>query len=94
MYGQNHCWCNGCGHAVYAHRGGCGTCGTPLSRLMLFDLALDQGFVNRDVFNAGGIGFDPFDGEMAFGIPGTDLAIEPDGQVDVDFGGVDIPLGW
>lgn len=86
MYGQGHYYCQGCGHAVYASRGGCGTCGTPLARLMLFDNAFDQGFTNP------GIGFDPFDGEIAFDIPGTGLAIEPDGQLDADLGGFDIPL--
>ena len=86
MYGQGHYYCQGCGHAVYARRGGCGSCGTPLASLMLLDAALDGGFASP------GIGFDPFDGEIAFDIPGTPFAIEPDGQVDFDLGGFDIPL--
>jgi hypothetical protein len=53
---------------------------------MLLDEAMDQGLAG------GGIGFDPFDGQVAFNIPGTDLAIEPDGQVDIDMGGFDIPI--
>ena len=28
MLGQGHYYCRRCGHAVYASRGGCGTCGT------------------------------------------------------------------
>lgn len=87
MYGRGHYFCPGCGHAVYARRGGCGTCSTPLGELMMLDAAMDQGLCGD-----GGIGFDPFDGEIAFGIPGTDLAIEPDGQLDIDFGGFDLPL--
>jgi hypothetical protein len=86
MYGQGHYYCASCGHAVYASRGGCGTCMTPLGSLLLLDVALDRGYV------APGIGFDPFDGEIAFDIPGTPFAIEPDGQLDADFGGFDIPL--
>jgi hypothetical protein len=53
---------------------------------MMLDLAMDQGTVG------GGIGFDPLDGQFAFDIPGTDLAIEPDGQVDMDMGGLDFPI--
>jgi hypothetical protein len=54
---------------------------------MLLDAAFDQGFAQQ-----GGISFDPFDGDFAFDVPGTDLAIEPDGQVDIDFGGIDFPI--
>lgn len=86
MYGQGHYYCSNCRHAVYASRGGCGTCSTPLSGLMMLDLAMDQGYASP------GIGFDPFDGEIAFDIGGG-LAIEPDGQVDIDMGGIDIPIG-
>jgi hypothetical protein len=86
MYGQGHYYCRNCGHAVYARRGGCGSCSTPLADLMLLDAAFDQGYASP------GIGFDPFDGQIAFDIPGTDLAIEPDGQLDIDLGGFDIPL--
>lgn len=52
----------------------------------MLDLAMDRGY------GGGGIGFDPLDGQFAFDIPGTDLAIEPDGQVDIDLGGIDIPV--
>ncbi len=99
-YGQGHYWCQRCNHMVYASRGGCGTCRRPLASLVLFDEAFDNGYIDRDRYNGGGIGFDPFDGNIAFDIPGTDLAIEPDGQVDINLGGVDIPLdggfggGW
>jgi hypothetical protein len=86
MRGQGHRFCPNCGHAVYARRGGCGTCSTPLAELMMLDAAFDQGLAGS------GIGFDPFDGEIAFDIPGTGLAIEPDGQIDMNFGGFDIPL--
>lgn len=86
MYGCGHYYCPRCGHAIYARRGGCGSCSTPLASLMLLDAAIDQGYAGPD------IGFDPYDGEIAFGIPGTDLAIEPDGQLDIDMGGFDIPI--
>lgn len=86
MYGMGHYYCRNCQHAVYARRGGCGSCMTPLAGLMLLDDAFDGGFASP------GIGFDPFDGEIAFDIPGTDLAVEPDGQVDIDFGGIDFPV--
>jgi hypothetical protein len=87
MYGQGHLYCTSCGHAVYRRFGGCRTCGTPLAELMLLDAAMDDGLCGP------GIGFDPFDGEIAIGIPGTDLAIEPEtGQFDLDFGGFDVPL--
>jgi hypothetical protein len=40
----------------------------------------------------GDIGIDPFDGQMAIGL-GDGLAVEPGtGQVDLDFGGIDIPI--
>lgn len=98
-YGRGHYFCRQCNHLVYGYRGGCGTCRTTLAELMLFDAAWDSGYINRGMYDGGGIGFDPFDGEIAFDIPGTDLAIEPDGQIDLDLGGVDIPLddgfgGW
>jgi hypothetical protein len=54
---------------------------------MMLDLAMDQG-----MGGGGGIGFDPLDGQFAFDIPGTDLAIEPDGQVDMDVDGIDFPV--
>lgn len=87
MQGQGHYYCRNCGHAVHARHGGCRTCRTPLADLMLLDAAFDQGFAQQ-----GGISFDPFDGDFAFDVPGTDLAIEPDGQVDIDFGGIDFPI--
>jgi hypothetical protein len=86
MYGQGHRYCQGCGHAVRAGRQGCGTCGQGLADLMLYDEAFDGGMFG------GRIGFDPMDGQFAMDIPGTDLAIEPDGQVDLNLGGFDIPL--
>lgn len=85
MYGQGHYYCSNCQHAVYARRGGCGTCSTPLGELMMLDAAMDQGLAG------GGIGFDPFDGEPVFNL-GDGLGIEPDGQMDIDVGGFDIPL--
>lgn len=87
MYGQGHRFCENCGHAVRSGRMGCGSCGTPWADLMMLDFAFDDGYAQRD-----GIGFDPLDGQFAFDIPGTDLAIEPDGQVDIDFGGIDFPV--
>lgn len=88
--GQGHYWCQNCGHAVRSQYGGCRTCMTPLSDLVLFDeFAGGGGFDN---WGGGGIGFDPVDDSIAFNIPGTDLAIEPDGQVDVGFGGMDFPI--
>lgn len=83
---QGHYFCRGCGHAVYAQYGGCRTCQTPLAELMLLDEAVGGGFAG------GQVGFDPFDGEFAFNIPGTDLAIEPDGQLDINVGGFDFPI--
>lgn len=87
MYGQGHRYCPSCGHAIHRNAGGCRSCGAGLADLMLFDEAYDQqgGF-------GGGIGFDPMDDQFAVNIPGTDLAIEADGQVDIDLGGFDIPL--
>lgn len=85
MYGQGHYYCRNCGHAVYASRGGCGSCSTPLASLMLLDAAMDQGYAGT------GIGFDPFDGEPVFNL-GDGIGIEPDGQMDIDVGGFDIPL--
>jgi hypothetical protein len=96
MLGQGHFYCQRCGHAVNARYGGCRTCRTPLADLMLFDAAMDMGYVDRGLYNSGGIGFDPFDGDFAFNIPGTDIGVESDGQVDLDVGGIDIPIdgGW
>jgi hypothetical protein len=100
MYGQGHRWCPRCGHMVYGNRWGCGTCRTPLAQLMMYDAAWDGGYIDQGLFNSGSIGFDPWDGSVAFDIPGTDIAIEPDGQIDMDFGGIDVPLddgfggGW
>jgi hypothetical protein len=55
---------------------------------MAYDLAFDQGMAEP------GIGFDPWDGQVAIDIPGTDLAFEPGtGEIDLDLGGIDIPLG-
>lgn len=86
MYGQGHLYCQGCGHAVRNGRQGCGSCGTPLGELMMLDLAIDQGYTSS------GIGFDPLDGQFAVNL-GDGLAFEPGtGQVDIDFGGIDIPL--
>lgn len=95
MRGQGHYYCPRCRHAVYASRGGCGTCMTPLIELMLLDDAFGQGMAYPDQ-----ISFDPFDGQIAFNIPGTDLAIEPDGRVDIETPFGDVPLqddpfgGW
>lgn len=87
MYGQGHGWCGSCGHAVRAGRQGCGSCGTAFADLMLLDAAFDGGYAEQ-----GGIGFDPLDGQFAVSL-GDGLAYEPGtGQVDIDFGGVDIPL--
>jgi hypothetical protein len=100
MLGQGHYYCRRCGHAVYASRGGCGTCGTSLASLMLFDDAMSGGFIDRGMYDGGGIGFDPFDGEPVFNIPGTGIGIEPDGEVDLNVGGFDVPMdgggfgGW
>lgn len=87
MRGQGHRYCPTCGHAVRSGHPQCSGCGTGFGELMLLDMALDQGYGN-----GGGIGFDPLDGQFAFDIPGTDLAVEPDGQVDIDLGGFDIPI--
>jgi hypothetical protein len=87
MYGQNHRYCPACGHAVRYGHPQCSGCGTGFGDLMLLDLAMDQG-----MGGGGGIGFDPLDGQFAFDIPGTDLAIEPDGQVDMDVDGIDFPV--
>jgi hypothetical protein len=84
MYGQNHRYCQACGHAVRYGHSGCSGCGSSFADLMILDEVIDGG--------TGGIGFDPLDGQFAVGIPGTDLAIEPDGQMDLDIGGFDIPL--
>jgi hypothetical protein len=86
MYGQGHYWCPNCQHAVYSRYGGCRTCRTPLAELLILDEVIDGGL------DPAGIGFDPFDREIAFGIPGTPFAVEPDGQVDLDLGGFEIPL--
>lgn len=87
MYGQNHRYCPTCGHAVRYGHPQCSGCGTGFGDLMMLDLAMDQG-----MGGGGGIGFDPLDGQFAFDIPGTDLAIEPDGQVDMDVDGIDFPV--
>lgn len=83
---QGHYFCQRCGHAVYARYGGCRSCQTPLADLMLLDEAVGGGFAN------GPVGFDPFDGQFAFNVPGTDLAIEPDGQLDVQTPFGDMPI--
>jgi hypothetical protein len=85
MRGHGHFFCSACNHAVYASRGGCGTCSTPLAELMLLDDAFDGGFAQP------GLGFDPFDGEPVFSL-GDGIGIEPGGQVDLDVGGFDIPV--
>lgn len=84
--GNGHYFCRQCGQGVYARSGGCRNCGIPLAELMLFDDAYAGGMMN------GPVSFDPFDDSIAFNIPGTDLAIEPDGQLDLNIGGFDIPL--
>jgi hypothetical protein len=86
MYGHGHYYCQSCGHAVSAQYGGCRSCRTPLADLMMLDVAMDEGLCGD------GVGFDPFDGEFAFNIPGTDLAVEPGGQIDIDMGGMDFPV--
>jgi hypothetical protein len=86
MYGQNHRYCQGCGHVVRYGHPQCAGCGTGFAELMLLDDALSGAMVTQEV------GFDPLDGQFAFDIPGTDLAIEPDGQLDVNMGGIDIPV--
>src|SRR5580692_9154946 len=85
MFGQGHYYCQNCGHAVQSRYGGCRTCMTPLSELMLLDDAQNQGLAG------GSIGFDPVDDSIAFNL-GDGLAIEPDGQLDIDVGGFDIPI--
>ena len=55
---------------------------------MMLDEAMDQG-----MWNQGGpsLGFDVFDGEPVLNM-GDGIGIEPDGQVDLDVGGFDIPI--
>jgi hypothetical protein len=85
-YGQGHYYCQVCGHAVNAQYGGCRTCQTPLTQLMLLDDAFGNGYAQP------GIGFDPYDGNFAFNM-GNGLAIEPDGQLDVEVApGLDVPV--
>lgn len=61
----------------------CPGCNTFFEDILIEDAMMGAG---------GGIGIDPFDGQVAVDIPGTDLAVEPDGQIDIDLGGFDIPL--
>jgi hypothetical protein len=86
MYGQGHAYCEDCGHIVRRGHPRCTGCGTLFSDLMMADLAFDNGFAQR-----GSVGYDPLDGSFAFNIGGG-LAIEPDGQVDLDIGGFDLPI--
>ncbi len=82
--GQGHYFCQNCQHAVNSRFGGCRTCGTPLSGLMLFDELANGGFFNEGGGWGGGpIGFDPVDDSIAFNL-GDGLAVEPDGQIDVE----------
>ena len=92
MYGQGHYFCRNCNHLVYGYRGGCGTCNRSLAQLTFFDTAWDRGYVDRDTYSSGGLGFDPFDGELVFNLPGTDIDIEPDGELDLNLGGIDVPM--
>lgn len=89
MYGQNHRYCQQCGHAVHSGYGrSCTGCGTSFGQLLMLDEAIDTG-----MWNQGGpsLGFDVFDGEPVMNL-GDGFGIEPDGQVDLDVGGFDIPL--
>jgi hypothetical protein len=85
MYGQGHRFCPTCGHAVRSTWGGCGTCGTPIGELMMLDMAMDQSMCGPS------IGFDPMDGQFA--INDGPIGFEPGtGQMDIDLGGIDIPI--
>lgn len=79
-------YCPGCHRRVHSRLSSCGGCGTSFAELMLWEEAMGGGLID------GNIGYDPIDGQFAFDIPGTDLAIESDGQIDLDLGGFDIPL--
>jgi hypothetical protein len=85
MYGQNHRYCPTCGHAVRSSWAGCGSCGTPLGDLMMLDIAMDRNMCGPS------IGFDPMDGQFAVNLGGG-LAVEADGQVDMDVDGIDFPV--
>jgi hypothetical protein len=87
---QGNYWCQDCRHIVSPQFGGCRTCRTPLDRLVEYDVLYNQGFFED--FD-GPVSFDPFDGEFAFNIPGTDLAVEPDGEIDVQTPFGDMPAG-
>lgn len=86
--GQGYYWCQSCGHMVQPGSGGCRSCQTPLADLMLYDDFFGNG--GTDMFGSP-IGFDPYDGDFAFNL-GDGLAIEPDGQIDMQVGGFDIPI--
>jgi hypothetical protein len=90
-YGQGHYYCQNDNRVFDRRHGQCLGCSTGIADLMLFDAAFDGGMVND------GLSFDPFDGQVAVGIPGTDLAFEPGtGDLDVEtpFGDIPIGNGW
>jgi hypothetical protein len=87
VYGQNHAYCQECGHVVRYGHPQCSGCGTAFGELMALDYAFNNHYAQQGL-----VGFDPLDGQFAFNIPGTDLAVEPDGQLDIDIGGFDVPI--
>jgi hypothetical protein len=91
MYGQGHRWCPNCNNAIRGNRS-CGGCGLAFAELMLFDSAWDNGYVDQGLFNSGGIGFDPMDGQFTVQM-GDGLSFEPGtGQVDGDTPFGDFPV--
>jgi hypothetical protein len=89
VYGQNHRYCQNCGHAVYSGYGRqCPGCGLGFGEMIMLDEALDGGMWSQ---GGAGIGFDFADGEPVFNM-GDGFGIEPDGQADLDVGGFDIPI--
>ena len=90
MYGQNHRYCPTCRHAVHVGYGrSCSGCGTSFGQLMMLDSAMDRG-----LWDQGGpsLGFDVTDGDPVVNM-GDGIGIDLDtGQVELDFGGFDIPL--
>lgn len=89
--GYGHYWCTRCRRGFGAGYNFCPGCSFPLSarEVIALDLAFDRGYVSE--FSP--FSFDPFTGTVDVNIPGTNLAIEPDGEVDIRTPFGDIPTG-
>lgn len=80
--------CHQCGHYVQRY----GRCGGGCGTMWNEDLALELGLLEMSGGNGGAsLGFDPLDDQLV--VNDGPIGFEPDtGQIDLNLGGIDIPL--